>query len=236
MEKANPIICRPPRISSGRRKAGGQRVIVREGAEPVGWHSCAIACAELEEAIGWGRKNEFHKSQSLLALFIVPILVFSSRGQTAPQPNPEDMKRYWQPLVPSIPLVLKQAFPNERIEDNHPVRLVETADITGDGIPEAVVDLGEGGAYTDYVTVMRIEEGKAIVALFKEADGKVSGYFFQGASVRHGESVRMLPDKKAVYSMSTSTDDYGREDTCGVGAYQWDARRRVFVWNKLLSK
>jgi hypothetical protein len=177
-----------------------------------------------------------HKSQSLLALFIVPILVFSSRGQTAPQPNPEDMKRYWQALVPSIPSVLKQAFLNERIEDNHPVRLVETADITGDGIPEAVVDLGEGGAYTDYVTVMRIEEGKAIVALFKEADGKVSGYFFQGASVRHGESERMLPDKKAFYSMSTSTDDYGREDTCGVGAYQWDARRRVFVWNKLLSK
>jgi len=46
----------------------------------------------------------------------------------------------------------------------------------------------------------------------------------------------MLPDKKAVYSMSASTDDYGREDTCGVGAYQWDTQRRIFVWNKLLRK
>jgi len=177
------------------------------------------------------------KSQSLLALFIVPILVFSSLGQTAPQPNLEDMKRYWQALVPSIPSVLKQAFPNERIEENYQVRIVETADITGDDIPEALVYLGEGGAYTDYVTVMRIEEGKAVVALFKEDHGKVSTrIFLQGASVRRGESVHMLPDKKAVYSMSASTDDYGREDTCGVGAYQWDAQRRIFVWNKLLSK
>jgi len=71
-----------------------------------------------------------HKSQSLLALFIVPILVFSSLGQTAPQPNLEDMKRYWQALVPSIPSVLKHAFPNERIEENYQVRIVETADIT----------------------------------------------------------------------------------------------------------
>ncbi len=131
----------------------------------------------------------------------------------------------------------QSGYPNERIEENYQVRIVETADITGDGIPEAIVYLGEGGAYTDYVTVMRIEEGKAVVALFKEANGKVSTrIFLQGASVRHGESVRMLPDKKAIYSMSTSPDDYGREDTCGVGAYHWDAQRRIFVWNKLLSK
>jgi len=178
-----------------------------------------------------------HKSQSLLAFVIVPILVSSLLGQTTPQPKPEDMKRYWQALVPSLPSALKQAFPNQPIEEDYQVRIVETADITGDGVPEAVVYLGVGGAYTDYVTVMRIEEGKAVVALFKEANGKVStSIFLQGASVRHGESARMLPDKKAIYSMSTSTDDYGREDRCGVAAYQWDAHRRIFISNMLLSK
>ena len=181
------------------------------------------------------------KSQSLLAFVIVPILVSSLLGQTTPQPKPEDMKRYWQALVPSLPSALKQAFPNERInervEGNYPVRIVETADITGDGVPEALVYLGGGGAYTDYVTVMRIEEGKAVVALFKEANGKVSAQIFlQGASARHGESVRVLPGQKAIYSMSTSTDDYGREDTCGVAAYRWDAHRRIFISNMLLSK
>lgn len=191
-------------------------------------------------------ENENPKvSQRVLSFFMSVILVLGSLGQTAPQPNPEDMKRYWQVLVPSLPSALKQSFPNCCIEPSYsppwnghyPVRIVQTADITGDGVPEALVYLGEGGAYTDYVTVMRIEGGKAVVALFKEANGKVSTrIFLQGASVKHGESVRMLPDKHAIYAMSTSADDYGKQTECGVGAYQWDAQHRLFVWGKLLSK
>ena len=68
---------------------------------------------------------------------------------------------------------------------------------------------------------MRIEAGKAVVALFREANGRVSTeIFLQGASVNHGESVGMLPDKQAIYSMSTSSDDYGGAAACDVVAYQ----------------
>lgn len=80
----------------------------------------------------------------------------------------------WEDTIPRLRPVLKRAFPRERIEEHYPIRIVQTADITGDGIPEALVYLGTGGAATDEVTVMRMQGDRPVVALFRRADGKVS--------------------------------------------------------------
>jgi len=183
----------------------------------------------------------------LIFFFVLAVLIISSssQAQSAPRPNPEDMKRYWQPLVGNLPSALKQSFPDCCVEPTYsptwngyyPVRIGETADVTGDGVPEAVVYLGQGGASTDYVTIMRIERGEAVVAAFKEADGKVGPkMLLQGASVTHGDSTGMLPREQAVYWMSTTTDGDGMADKCTVSAYRWNAQQRMFVWNGPLSK
>ena len=86
--------------------------------------------------------------------------------------------------------------------------------------------LGTGGTSTDYLTIMRIEEGKAVGVPFKEANGKAGPrVLLQGGGAMHGDSTRMLPDEHAVYWMSTSTDATGRADKCIVSAYQWNGEQ-----------
>lgn len=162
-----------------------------------------------------------------------------------PATKSDDMKRYWQALVPSLPSVLKESFPDCCVEPtyspdwngHYPVRIVQTGDVTGDGVPEAVVYLGQGGASTDYITIMRIERGAAAVMLFKEASGRVGPkMLLQGGGAMHGDSTRMVPDEQAVYWMSTSNDAHGVADKCTVNAYRWNAQQQIFVWNKLLRE
>src|SRR4051812_22510314 len=76
----------------------------------------------------------------VLAFGISSVLLLSCNAQTAPQPNPDDMKRYWQALVPSLPSVLKESFPDCCVEPKYspdwngyyPVRIIQTGDVTGD--------------------------------------------------------------------------------------------------------
>ncbi|HEX3354178.1 MAG TPA: hypothetical protein VHS34_15265 [Terriglobales bacterium] len=139
-------------------------------------------------------------------------------------------------LIADIRIALKQAFPGEGVEEHYKIRITETADITGDGVPEALVYLGTGGAYTDELTLMRVKNGKPVVARFKQKKGGVSPLIFlSGSSVRHQESVKMLPDRRAIYSMSSETDDSGRKAKCGVVAYEWTAETQTFDWNRSLS-
>src|SRR5882724_10007148 len=90
----------------------------------------------------------------------------------------------WQAMIPSIRSVLKIDPDFRDMEQRYSIAMRRTADITGDGVPEALVYLGTGGASTDENTVMRIENGEPVVARFRRRDGKISSMvFLQGASV-----------------------------------------------------
>jgi len=162
-----------------------------------------------------------------------PSSIPSEQTQTERQIN-------WQNLIPEIRPVLKQEFSSTdiAIEERNPIEIVKTADITGDGIPEALVDLGTGGAYTDLLTLMRIENGKPVVAILKDKNGELDSAptFLQGASVRNGESVDMTAENKTIYSGSYSTDDSGALADCSVDAYQWNSTTKTFDWNETLSQ
>ena len=71
----------------------------------------------------------------ILAFFFAFVLALGAFAQTAPQSNPEDMRRYWQALVPTLPSVLRQVFPAEPIEEHYKVRIIETADIKANKSP-----------------------------------------------------------------------------------------------------
>src|SRR3989344_3182836 len=64
----------------------------------------------------------------------------------------------WESLLSSIRTALKSAFPNAEVEESTRVNVAKKADITGDGVSEAIVSFGLTGV-TGYgeVTLMQIE-------------------------------------------------------------------------------
>lgn len=145
----------------------------------------------------------------------------------------------WKNLVPIIQTMIGPTFLGVRVGES-PISIWQTSDITGDSVPEALVYLGQGGAYTTYLTLMRIENGKPVVAQFKQKDGKISPLIFlDGASVMNGESVVMLPEKNAIYaghwSKVVGGEPYGGLSNCKVEAYQWNSQTRIFDFSQTLS-
>jgi hypothetical protein len=139
----------------------------------------------------------------------------------------------WKSLVPDLREVLKDEFPHEELAGLY-VR--NQADITGDGIPEALVDFGKGGAYTDYLTVVRFQDGRPVVAVFKQPDGKKgSSIFAEGSSVKNGITVKLHPESHAVFACEYSMKDDGHLEKCTGGAYLWNGRTATFEYDKRLS-
>ncbi len=150
---------------------------------------------------------------------------------TTPTPKTVD----WESLLPSMRTALKQAFPNGLVESADPISIYEKVDITGDGVPEAMVYLGIRGAAFSSISWMRIENGKPIVALFKQKDGKISPLEFSaGASGPRGGGFGTLANKNAIYSEGYSM--YGdSSDFCSVDVYQWNSQTKIFEYNTGLS-
>ena len=144
---------------------------------------------------------------------LVLLLVAALTHQTA---KPVD----WQAMIPIIRSVLKnEAIRNPEFrgieQPYYSIGIRRTADITGEGVTEALVYLGTGGASTDAMTVMRIENGEPVVARFRGRDGKVSSMvFLEGASVMHTDGVELLPEQHAVYSLHYNYGSNGKRREC----------------------
>jgi len=166
---------------------------------------------------------------------LVLLLVAALAHQTA---KPVD----WQAMIPIIRSVLKnEAIRNPEFQGieqpYYSIGIRRTADITGDGVPEALVYLGTGGASTDEMTVMRIENGEPVVARFRGRDGKVSSrVFLEGASVMHTDGVEMLPEQHAVYSLRYNYGSNGKLRECSGEAYQWNPATKLFDYKPLLGR
>jgi hypothetical protein len=77
----------------------------------------------------------------------------------------------WKAVLPTVQEIVKKEFRDEARGQN-PIRIYLTDDVTGDGKPEALIDFGCCGAYTDEMTVMRMEDGKPVLALFQANHGR----------------------------------------------------------------
>ena len=142
----------------------------------------------------------------------------------------------WTAVLPAVRAIVGKEFPMP--ESQNPVKIWITADVTGDGTPEAVVDLGCCGAYTDEMTVMRMEDGKPVLALFRGRSGKVSTMtFLDGASVMHGAQVKLMSDKQAVFTANWDlSDDDKHVLSCTGAAYRWNAGTKSFDLSTQLSR
>jgi len=143
----------------------------------------------------------------------------------------------WNSLIPAI----REQLDTEAGQSGqlYPIGIREEADLTGDGIPEALVYLGTGGAYTDYLAVMRVVNGKPIFADFKSRDGRISHMnFAQGASVMHTIGVEVCRQQQAVFSFhhDLSGDMAQKVVQCGGEAYRWNRKTDVFEFDESLTK
>jgi len=171
-----------------------------------------------------------------IAIFLHPFMPLAL-AQTGGAPQSVD----WEAMIPAIRELLNTVSKSNPewggIEEYYSIGIVKTTDITGDGVPEALVDLGTGGASTSAVTVMRTEDHKPILAVFRGRDEKVSPVvFLEGASVTHTDSVELLPQHHAVHAIHYSYGANGKLDQCGGEAYAWNAQSRTFDYNPALTK
>jgi hypothetical protein len=144
----------------------------------------------------------------------------------------------WESLIPEIQTVIdEQLHKGMKIETLRPIGISEEKDITGDGLPEALVYLGTGGAATDSFALARIENNKPVIAEFKEKNDNISFLTFlsgTGGSGRYGLNVSLIEEENAI--CSTSFLAYQNEsDYCRAEAYQWNPETKVFEFNVELS-
>ena|ERR1051325_2416290 len=143
----------------------------------------------------------------------------------------------WNALIPAI----RKQLDSEPGQSERPysIGIREEADVTGDGIPEALVYLGNGGAYTDYLAVMRVVDDKPVFANFKARDGRISQLgFAQGASVMHTIGVELRSPQQAVFSFHHDLSGALPQKVvqCGGEAYRWNRKTDVFEYDERLSK
>ena len=139
----------------------------------------------------------------------------------------------WSTLVPSLTPVLAAAFPDESVGQRGPVAIEEQSDLTGDGIPEAMVDMGSGGASTEQYALMRIQDGAPVAAVFQDQDGSVGPLvFLRGAAAAHTDDFGLLPDDHEIYAISTELDpETGAPSTCTAEAYLWHPGTLQFLYS-----
>ena len=145
----------------------------------------------------------------------------------------------WKSMMSTVRSVLEKQFPGEEVGKRYDVGILRPghiADITGDGIPEALVWLGTGGASTSELALMRIENNKPVVALFKDRQGKTEPMLFlEGASVMHSDSVDLLSKEHAVFHFHFQYMGDGRLGPCDGEAYRWNPHTQTFDYDSRLS-
>jgi hypothetical protein len=141
----------------------------------------------------------------------------------------------WNAMLPEVLSAAKKEFRDAG--GYYPVSISRVADVTGKGTSEALIDFGCCGAYAHAMTVMRIEGGKPVLALFRGRDGKVSSTeFLEGASVMHGAAVELDATEHAVFSAHWDTNKDGTKVAdCAGEAYRWSPAAKRFDYNESLS-
>jgi hypothetical protein len=142
----------------------------------------------------------------------------------------------WRALAPQMQTALGDAY----LICNRSSRTIEigqTADITGDGVPEAIVAYCRQGPYTSNVALMMLDDGKPVLARFRDSRGKpVNPTFMAGASVSDGEGVKFMPFRHAFYDIQWHIDKSMKMDRCTVDAYVWNPGISTWDQSESVSK
>ncbi len=142
----------------------------------------------------------------------------------------------WKARLPSVQKTLEEND-EENCRGAPAAGIVDAFDLSSDALSVALVDFCGRGAYTDSITAMRMDHGKPVLAGFRDSRGKkVEVEFLDGASAMHTVGVKLVGEKKGIYSYFADNDSEGKPAQCGVKAYVWNGRSKTFDLDLPLSK
>lgn len=135
----------------------------------------------------------------------------------------------WRPLIPEIEKVLQQ----QKLGCSQPMSpsIVDAAKLA-DGPDVALVGYCAGGAYSDAIVAMQLENGKPVPAKF--GDGPVE--FLRSASVMHTVDVQLVPEANAIFNLGYGSDGCSHLLTCRANAYVWNAATKSFNFDAQLTR
>ena len=103
------------------------------------------------------------------------------------------------------------------------------------------MSFGVPGASTTQLTLVRIQNGKPVIARIQNRKGKIGPMtFVGGASVMHTDRVDLLPKEHAFYLVhyeftSGGPDEGQKVRECGGEAYRWNSARAIFHYAPTLT-
>jgi hypothetical protein len=172
---------------------------------------------------------------------LIVTLLFSATGISQQQPTkPHDVAMdKWRSMISAIENVLKE----HNLHCDYPGGLwapsiVDAADFSStDHMSAALVDWCNGGAYSDAILAVNLEDGKPVLSRFLTAnDQEQSVGFLSGSSVMHSVGVKLVPGKNALFD---SQCDYAESEGvfhCKVTAYVWNPTARAFKLDMKLGR
>ncbi|MBI2644441.1 MAG: hypothetical protein HYW95_02980 [Candidatus Wildermuthbacteria bacterium] len=147
-----------------------------------------------------------------------------------PASNSQEIPQ-WGDQANEIARILQSAFQGCM---SIPIQIFAEKDISGDGVPEAMVNNGCVGAYTEEVVLFRFSDGKPLLASFATSNGDPlpAEVFLDGASALHYEFFGMIPELRLLYQASGSASSEKCIVEWDVRAFRWDKDRQSFVSDK----
>ena len=170
---------------------------------------------------------------------LIATLLFSTAGiaqQQATKPSDGAMAK-WRVMIPAIENVFKEHnlhcdYPGGPVKPS----IVDAADFSStDQMSVALVDWCNGGAYSDAILTVNLQDGKPVLSRFLNANNQEQLVeFLSGSSVMHSVGVKLVPEKNALFD---SHCDYAESEDvfhCKVTAYVWNSKAQAFKLDKKL--
>jgi hypothetical protein len=172
---------------------------------------------------------------------LIATLLFSAAGISQQQPmKGQDVAiAKWRAMIPGIVNFLNE----HNLHCDYPggpwkPSIVDAADFSStDHLSVALVDWCNGGAYSDAILTVNLQDGKPVLSRFLSANNQEQLVeFLSGSSVMHSVGVKLVPEKNAILD---SHCDYAESEGvfhCKVTAYVWNPTGRVFKLDTKLSR
>ncbi len=175
----------------------------------------------------------------VLAVVVLGLVLMKremKKEKTLEIPEPQEEKQVdWQTHLPRI----QQIIDSENIDSlARPAQIVKEINLTDDGIPEVIVDVGAGGAYTALFEIYMIENGVPVHVKTRMSDNTI-GYagFNVGASACNQVDYKVFPADQTFYTVEEGhcEDSEPDIDYCRLAAYKWNAGTKLFEYDRDLS-
>lgn len=180
-----------------------------------------------------------HSLQLQLFLTVLPLLLSIASLSSVGQNSVSSVQAAdWEALIPQIQQALGEDWAGCH-PDHRAVSIVDSGVLKQYGVPVALVDYCQMGAYSDDLALIWLEDGKPVLARFRDEHGKPAGIALQnGSSVIHGSAAILLPQEDAIVGISWVTNS--NESDCWVEKCEgksgiWNPQTKTFDITPVVS-